>query len=154
MAVRDKQLRGRRACVNAMCTQLTFVHVLLVFYLKGGNPLWQMFQLNAPQLARQLLPTLRLLASVPSHSLHASSPLPTHASFSMAFRLLRRLLLSSSRPSMAELFKLSRAFKSLKQVTLSAQPPSALMEVSGLPWRLRSRHYSEARVWLTSPVAE
>src|ERR1700680_1372209 len=37
-AVRDKQLRGRRACVNAMCTQRTFVHVLLVLLYERWEP--------------------------------------------------------------------------------------------------------------------
>src|SRR5581483_11996444 len=113
-----------------------------------------MFQLNARKLARQLSLTLRLLALAPSHSLHSSSVLPTHASFSMAFRPLRGLSLSAWPYSMAGLSRLSQVFKSLGRVTLLVQPPSALMEASGLPSHSLSHHYSAARAWLTLPVVE
>src|SRR5258706_10303761 len=43
---------------------------------------WQMFQLNAPRLARQPLPTPQLLALAPSDSLHSFSAPPTLVSSS------------------------------------------------------------------------
>src|SRR5579872_6099787 len=114
------------------------------------EPLWQMFQLSVPNRARQLLPTLHLLALAPSHSPHSSSALPTRVSFSTASRPLRELLLSAWPYSTAGLSRLSQVFKSLGRVILLAQPPSALMGASGLPSHSLWRRYSAARAWLTS----
>src|ERR1700726_4890156 len=85
---RATRLRQRDVYPTHVCT--CFASLI---YMKGGNPLWQMFQFSALPLQRQPLPTPHLLALAPSHSLHSSSALPTHDSFSPVFRLLRGLSL-------------------------------------------------------------
>src|ERR1051326_5908291 len=125
MAVRDKQLRGRRACVNAMCTQLTFVHVLLVFSLKGGNPLWQMFQLSVPKRARQLSPIPHPSASADSHLLPSSSARPTLVYSQERLSLLAWLYSMAVPPNFVPVCG------NLKPATLLGLRPSLPMEHSG-----------------------